>query len=145
MVHKGPFKDIFYKPRVARYRIARAENPKLVRAIAYLLGDEPLQPTRADLLTALGVMLKKTIDGELTGVRHNRMLLVEQTGAHMTDYPIMLNAPEVKSPGRTASRLVDSADRPAHIPSLDVAGAAAFYVDQDGGKPASASVSRMLR
>ncbi|TCG03058.1 hypothetical protein BZM27_51295 [Paraburkholderia steynii] len=151
MIYKGPFKDIIYpaqsrEPRVGRYRIVLAKNPRLVRAIVHLVADEPLQPQRTDLLTALDVVLNRIIDKELTGIGHDCMRLVVQSHERLIDYPIGFNALEVKRPRDAANRPPGTADEPVHIRSHDVVGgAAAFYVDQDEGKPASAIVERLLR
>ena len=151
MIYKGPFKDIIYpaqsrEPHVARYRIVLAKNPKLVRAIVHLVADEPSQPQRIDLLTALDVVLNRIVNTELTGIRHDCMRLVVQSQKALTDYPIGFNALEVKRPRDAMKRPTGTTDEPIHIRSHDiVGGVVAFYVDQDEGKPASAIVERLLR
>ncbi|CAN7793387.1 hypothetical protein LJR267_009393 [Paraburkholderia hospita] len=150
MIYKGPFKDIIYpaqsrEPSVARYRIVLAKNPKLVRAFVHLVTGEPSQPRRTDLPTALDVVLNRIVESELTGVRHDCMRLVVQSDERLIDYPIGFNALEVKRPRDVMSRPPRTSDEPIHIRSHDVVGGAvAFYVDQDGGKPASAIVERLL-
>ena len=151
MIYTGSFKDIIYpsasrEPQVARYRIVLAKNPRLVRAIVHLVADEPSQPQRIDLLTALDVVLNRIVNTELTGIRHDCMRLVVQSQETLTDYPIGFNTLEVKRPRDAAKRPTGTTDEPIHIRSHDiVGGVVAFYVDQDEGRPASAIVERLLR
>jgi len=145
MIYKGTFKDIIYpaqsrEPRVARYRIVLARNPRLVRAIVHLVADEPSQPQRTDLLTTLDVVLNRIIDNELTGVRHDCMRLVVHSGERLIDYPIRFNALEVKRPRDAVSRPPRMSDEPIHIRSHDaVGGAVAFYVFRMKASPRALS------
>ncbi|NUY06116.1 hypothetical protein [Paraburkholderia youngii] len=151
MVYKSAFRDIIYpaqnrEPLATRYRIVLAKTSRLVRAIVHLVADEPTQPESTDLPTAIDVILNRIIDGELTGVRHDCIRLVVQTGAQLTDYPITYNALELKGHGGREPRPPGTTDQPIHIRSIDVVGGSvAFSVDHDGGKPANDVVTRMLR
>lgn len=123
-----------------------AKSSRLVRAIVHLVADEPAQPESTDLPTAIDVILNRIIAGELTGVRHDCIRLVVQTGEQLTDYPITYNALELKGHAGRAPRSPGTSDQPIHIRSIDVVGGAvAFYVDHEGGKPASDVVARLLR
>lgn len=151
MIYKGPFKGIIYaaqsrEPRVARYRIVLAKNPTLVRAIVHLVADEHRSRNAPIFPAALDVALNRIVESELTGVRHDCMRLVVPSDERLIDYPIGFNALEVKRPRDAMSPPPRTSDEPIHIRSHDVVGGAvAFYADQNGGKPASANVERMLR
>ncbi|MFM0441895.1 hypothetical protein PQQ84_36470 [Paraburkholderia strydomiana] len=150
MIYKGAFRDIIYpaqnrEPRATRYRIVLAKHSRLVRAVVHLLAEEPTQPQRTDLVTALDVILNRIIEAELMGVRHDCIRLVVQDGVQLLEYPITYNALEVKRRGGDMPRPPASADQPIHIRSLDVVGGAvAFSVDRDGGKPVTDSLGKTL-
>lgn len=81
MIYKGAFRDIIYpaqnrEPRATRYRIVLAKHSRLVRAVVHLVSEEPTQPQRTDLVTALDVILNRIIEAELMGVRHDCVRLV---------------------------------------------------------------------
>ena len=151
MIYKSAFKDIIdparnREPRVTQYRIVLGKSPKLVCAMVHPLAEEPLQPLRADLVTALDVILTRIAEAELRGIRPDCIRLLVQAGAEVTDCPIGFNALEVIQPRGVASCPPITADQPAHIRSLDVVGGAvAFYVDHDDGKPASSVAMRLLQ
>jgi hypothetical protein len=150
MIYKSAFRDIIYptqsrEPRATRYRIVLAKSSRVVRAIVHLVADEPAQPESTDLSTAIDTILNRIIDGELPGVRHDCIRFVVQTGARLIDYPITFNAMELRGRGRRPDRPATTPDQPIYIRSIDVVGGSVpFYVDLEGGKPASAIVARML-
>ncbi|AUT75805.1 hypothetical protein C2L64_46705 [Paraburkholderia hospita] len=148
MTYIGPFKDVIYpnanqEPHIARYRIALIPQAAGARAIVHLLRSAAVDSQMHISEAAFDTVLNRIVGTQLAGVRLDRIQFVVQTGDELVTYPIRFNALDLAP--RSASRSRGSKDHAVHIRSHDVVGGAvAFYVDQDGGKPASAIVERLL-
>ncbi|KND57251.1 hypothetical protein BVER_00554c [Candidatus Burkholderia verschuerenii] len=148
MAYKSKFKDIFYptgdrEARVAHHRIVLCERKAIVTAVVHLRRTSSAQKHRLSRVDELGTVLNRIVDQELRGIRIDRTHLIVQQGTAFFEYPIDFNASDL--PTRPTK------DKPWEVPAVSmssrdiVVGAAALFIDIDGGVASEPWIVELLQ